>query len=97
MNTSEHRSEFYGGGKQPEADMPFHFLSVDLDSKLTNLIPYDKGKTILKLPPNERANKLKMKNFVVAIVGSPVLEHLFLSHNYSPQFSHFYRFKIIKF
>ena len=73
MNTSEHRSEFYGGGKQPEADMPFHFLSVDLDSKLTNLIPYDKGKTILKLPPNERANKLKMKNFIVAIVGSPVL------------------------
>lgn len=73
MNTSEHRSEFYGGRKQPEADMPFHFLSVDLDSKLTNLIPYDKGKTILKLPPNERANKLKMKNFIVAIVGSPVL------------------------
>lgn len=72
MNTSEHRSEFYGGGKQSEADMPFHFLSVDLDSKLTNLIPYDKGKTILKLPPNERANKLKMKNFIVAIVGSPV-------------------------
>ena len=64
MNTSEHRSEFYGGGKQPDADMPFHFLSVDLDSKLTNLIPYDKGKTILKL---------KMKNFIVAIVGSPVL------------------------
>lgn len=63
MNTSEHRSEFYGGGKQPEADMPFHFLSVDLDSKLTNLIPYDKGKNNTEIASERASKQIKDEKF----------------------------------